>query len=80
MLSAPNSYGSIEPRCYLDVNKLDNFSTYNDFGTTVKKKFIETRFNKVRLVTFKAKNGKFNDSIDLGDFRYAESKNQSFIF
>jgi len=73
LLDAPNSntYGFKEPRAYLDVDQLTNFSTYNPNGKDGQD-FIKTSFSKVRLVSIRNKKGDMVDKIDLSDFKFAE--------
>ena len=57
LLSAPNSYqiGSKEPRAYIDLDPVLNFSTYNDNGCK-SDDFIKTVFYKVRITIIRNKN------------------------
>ena len=56
LLYAPNSYtaGNKEPRAYIDVNHLTNYSTCNDNGSK-SEDFIKTIFYKVRIINFRNK-------------------------
>jgi hypothetical protein len=76
LLSAPKSksFGYQEPRIYIDVEKVNNFSTYNNNGKD-SSDYVRTCFNKVRLVSIKNKRGDMVDKIDMSDFTFAESNN-----
>lgn len=89
LLSAPNSstFGCKEPRAYLDVDKLTNYSTYNSNGKDAQD-YIKTTFSRVRLISIRNKKGEMVDKIDLSDFKFAEGNkkfkieivNQSHVF
>ena len=77
LLYAPNSYiaGNKEPRAYVDVDHLKNYSTYNDNGSE-SDDFIKTMFYKVRIIVMRNKNKVYVDKFDTTDFKYAYSLNK----
>lgn len=89
LLNAPNSntFGCKEPRAYLDVDSLTNYSTYNTNGKE-SQDYIKTNFSKVRIISIRNKKHEMVDKIDLADFRFAsgnkkfkiDSNNQNKIF
>ena len=88
-MHAPNSntFGCREPRAYLDVDTLTNYSTYNTNGKD-NNDYIKTNFSKVRIISIRNKKHEMVDKIDLSDFKFAtgnksfkiETNNQSKIF
>jgi len=54
LLKAPTTktFGSLEPRFYIDVDKINNFSSINNTGGINK---LKTVYDKIRLITIRSK-------------------------
>ena len=75
LLKAPSAkhYGSLEPRFYIDIDKMNNFSSLNQSGGNNK---LHTIFEKVRLTSIRNKRGLLDDKFDCLDFTFASSNNK----
>ena len=75
LMKAPSSvtFGAVEPRFYIDVERSNNFSTINNSGGKTQ---LKTTFDKVRILSIRNKRGEIVDKLDCLDFSFASSNNK----